>query len=183
MALAPRPAAVHPAAMTEAALPQAIRVAAAADGTLTYLVGMPPEALPPVRVRDLDAAWHHARAAAARAAWGETRLFRFRRADGEVTDLALADPDAACWAAAVDAVVGLGSAYGMSVCLRLLALVDLMAHAGWAAAYFTLRRDGAEIAPALLAAAATAALTHAARFDPDDLRGRMPRGNLLGAPA
>jgi hypothetical protein len=158
-------------------------VAATADGTLTYLVGMPPEALPPVRARDLDAAWHHARAAADRAAWGQARLFRFSRADGGVTDLALADPDAACWAAAVDKVVGIGTAYGLSVCLRLLALVDLMAHAGWAGQYFTLRRDGADIAPALLGAAATAALTPAAQFDPDDLRGRLPRGNLLGAPA
>ncbi len=171
------------AASTGTASPGTIQVAAAADGTLTYLVAMPPEALPPVRARDLDSAWHHARAAAGRSDWGETRLFRFRRPDGEVTDLALADPDAACWAAAVDRVAGLGSAYGMSVCLRLLALVDLMARAGWAAAYFSLRRDGADIAPALLAAAATAPLTPAAGFDPDDLRGRMPRGNLLGAPA
>ena len=169
--------------MTEAASAQSIRVAAAADGTLTYLVGMPPEALPPVRARDLDAAWHHARAAAAREAWGAVRLFRFRRDDGGVTDLALSDPDAACWAAAVDAVVGIGTAYGLSVCLRLLALVDLMASVRWADTYFTLRRDGAEIAPALLSAAATAGLTPAAQFDLDDLRGRLPRGNLLGAPA
>lgn len=169
--------------MTQAPSPQAIKVAAAADGTLTYLVGMPPEALPPVRARDLDAAWHHARAAAVRAAWGETRLFRFHREDGGVTDLALADPDAACWAAAVDAVVGMRTPYGLSVCMRLLALVDLLAHARWADRFFTLRRDGAEISPALLGAAATAALTAAARFDPDDLRGRLPRGNLLGASA
>jgi hypothetical protein len=49
--------------------------------------------------------------------------------------------------------------------------------------FFTLRRDGAEISPALLAAAATARLTAAAQFDIDDLRGRLPRRNLLGASA
>jgi hypothetical protein len=47
--------------------------------------------------------------------------------------------------------------------------------------FFTLRRDGADISPALLSAAATARLTAAAQFDIDDLRGRLPRGNLLGA--
>jgi hypothetical protein len=181
--VARRAARVHPAGMTQAASPQAIRVVAAADGTLTYLVGLPPDALPPVRARDIDAAWHHARAAATREAWGVTRLFRFRRSDGGVTDLALADPDAACWAAAVDAMVGIGTAYGLSVCLRLLALVDLMAHARWAGGFFTLRRDGADISPALLSAAATARLTAAAQFDIDDLRGRLPRGNLLGVSA
>jgi hypothetical protein len=159
-----------------------IRVAAASDGTLTYLVGMPPEALPPVRPRDLDAAWHHARAAAMRQDWGVTRLFRFRHPDGTHSDLALADPDAACWAAAVDAVAGMGTAYGLSLCLRLLALVDLMAGASWASRYFTLRRDGADIAPALLAAAAAAGLDGGAQFDLDDLRARLARGNLLGAP-
>jgi hypothetical protein len=58
-----------------------------------------------------------------------------------------------------------------------------MAGARWAAAYFSLGRDGAEIAPALLAAAAAAALDRDARFDPDALRARLARGTLLGAPA
>src|SRR5438477_331732 len=99
-----------PSRFEQAAARAMVRHTAAEDGTLTYLVGLPPDALPAVRARDIDAAWHHARAAATREMWGVTRLFRFRRADGEVTDLALADPDAACWAAAVDAVVGIGTA-------------------------------------------------------------------------
>ena len=169
--------------MVKNASSRAIEVAAAADGTLTYLVGMAPEALPPVRARDLDAAWHRARAAAMREDWGVTRLFRFRRDDGSVSDLALADPDAACWAAAVDGMTGMDGPYGLSLCLRLLALVDVMAHAGWAAPYFTLKRDGAEISRDLLAAAANSGLTAAAQFDTEDLRARLARGKLLGVSA
>jgi len=167
--------------MQQAATPQAITVAAAPDGALTYLVALPPEDLPPVRARDLDAAWQRARAAARREEWGTARYFRFRRADGSSTDLVLSDADAACWAEAVDAMMGMTSPYGLSLCLRLLALVDLMAHTRWAHPFFILRRDGAEIAPPLLAAAAQASLTAGAQFDPDDLRGRLPRGTLLGA--
>ena len=165
-----------------------IAVAKAADGTLTYRVAMPPEALPPVRPRDLDAAWQRARAAARAANWGTLRLFRFERADGGHTDLALADPDAACWAEAADHVAPLASAYGLSLCLRLLALVALMAEASrsaanWTVPFFTLRRDGADIAPTLLAAAAQASLTREALFDPETLRARLATTNLLGAPA
>jgi hypothetical protein len=159
---------------------RAVHVRAANDGTLTYLVDVPPEALPPVRQRDLAAAWDAARNAAITARWGMVRLFRFRRADGSVTDLALADPDACCWASAVDGTVGIGNAYGLSLCLRLLALIDLLAHARWAGALFTITRDGAELHHALLRGAATAALTHEARFDETDLRARV-LGTSAGA--
>jgi hypothetical protein len=156
----------------------AIQVGAAADGTLTYLVDRPPEALPPVRRRDLAAAWEAARAAAAREAWGSARLFRFRASDGSATDLALADPDACCWAVAVDSMFGMASLYGLSLCLRLLALVDLMAHSRWADALFVVRRDGAEIDPALLAEAATTGLTREARFDAASMQLKLA-GRLL----
>ena len=76
--------------------------------------------------------------------WGTPRLFRFCRADGTSTDLALADPDACCWAGAVDGTVGIGTSYGLSLCLRLLALVDLLASARWAGTLFAVRRDGAD---------------------------------------
>jgi hypothetical protein len=164
----------------------AVQVRTGADGTLTYLVDVPPGALPPVRQRDLDAAWDAARSAAGRDAWGSARLFRFRRADGSSTDLALADPDACCWARAVDGSVGMQTSYGLSLCLRLLALVDLLARARWTDALFTLRRDGAELHPALLQAAATTALTDEARFDADEVRDRVARqgglNKLLAAP-
>ncbi|MCX7380502.1 MAG: hypothetical protein NT133_03575 [Alphaproteobacteria bacterium] len=165
-----------------------IKVAESSDGTLTYQVALPPEALPPVRPRDLDAAWQRARAAALAERWGKLRLFRFIREDGTTTDLALADPDAACWAEAADLVAPLASTYGMSLCLRLLALVTLLGGAGreavqWTSPLFTLHRDGAEIAPVLLNAAAQVTLNRDALFDPDRLRARLATQNLLGAPA
>src|SRR5271163_3003304 len=79
--LAPAASRVHLAAMESGEPARAVQVGAAADGTLTYLVALPPEALPPVRPRDLAAAWDAARNAAITARWGTTRLFRFRRAD------------------------------------------------------------------------------------------------------
>ena len=150
--------------------PSPIQVAVADNGCVTYLVDAPPKSLPPVRLRDIAAAWDAARAAARDAAWGSARLFRFRRADGSLTDLALADPDACCWAGAVDLAAGMHTSYGLSLCLRLLALVDLLARERWAAPLFTLTRGGAELNPALLRAAATAPLNPEARFDETPFR-------------
>lgn len=149
---------------------QAVRVAATADGTLTYLVDMPPEALPAVRLRDLAAAWDAARGAALAQRWGSARLVRFLRPDGSCTDLALRDADAACWADAVDATVGLRSAYGLSLCLRLLALVDLLARAAWTASLVALRRDGAQVDHGLMQLAASSPLTGDAGFDETAIR-------------
>src|SRR5258708_11322450 len=109
--VAPAASRVHLVAMDSGEPARAVQVGATADGTLTYLVALPPEALPPVRLRDLAAAWDAARSAAITASWGTVRLFRFRRADGSVTDLALADPDACCWAGAVDGTVRMQTAY------------------------------------------------------------------------
>lgn len=142
---------------------------------MTYLVDLPPEALPPVRGRDLAAAWDAARDAAAEAEWGAGRLFRFRRPDGSITDLALSDEDARCWAGAVDGTVGMQTSYGLSLCLRLLALVDLMGRAPWTAGLFRIGRTGAALHPALLSAAATAQLTPDARFDETGFRARLAR--------
>ena len=153
---------------------------AAADGTLTYLIDLPPECLPPVRSRDLAAAWDAARDAATSAAWGARRLFRFRRIDGSFIDLALADADACCWAGAVDVTVGMQSSYGLSLCLRLLALVELLTRATWATGLFTLARDGATLHPALMGAAANAPLTADARFDETGFRRRLPGPSLSG---
>ncbi len=167
-----------------------VRVGHGPDGALTYLVDLAPEELPRVRGRDLERAWYAAREAAIAAAWGSVRGFRFRRRDGSMVDLALADRDAACWAGAVDGTVGLGSSYGLSVCLRLLALVDLLARAEWAAAFYRLARDGAELDGALLRAAATAPLDADLRFEEAGFRARLARPALApggmalgGAPA
>ncbi len=152
-----------------------IRVGQSRDGTLTYLVDLPPEAMPPVRGRDLAAAWDAARDAATDAVWGAGRLFRFRRPDGSTTDLALSDEDARCWAGAVDITVGMQTSYGLSLCLRLLALVDLLARAPWMSNLFQIGRGGAALHPALLSAAATAELTADAQFDETGFRDRLAR--------
>jgi hypothetical protein len=87
---------------------------------------------------------------------------------------------------AVDRSVGLASAHGLSLCLRLLALVDLLARAPWVRPLYKLARDGAEFHPALLRAAASQPLTADARFDEAAFRIRLSRfaaGFQLEAPA
>jgi hypothetical protein len=163
-----------------------IRVGGGPGGSVTYLVDLPPEALPTVYKRDLEMAWYAARDAALADHWGLVRAFRFNRPDGSHTDLALADRDASCWVGAVDRTVGLATTRGLSLCLRLLALVDLLAHAPWARPLFHLARDGAEFHPALLRAAASQPLTPDARFDEAGFRLRLSRfatGFQLEAPA
>ena len=90
----------------------AIEVAHAANGRLTYLIHDTPQALPPVRRRDLVAAWDDARSAALRRESAPRRAFRFARPGGDTTDLALSDPDASVWAGAVDRTLGVGNPYG-----------------------------------------------------------------------
>lgn len=151
----------------------ALQIGESGDGAVTYMVARPPSSLPPVRGRDLDAAWDAAREAASAMLWGRARRFRFRLADGSVTDLALIDRDACCWAAGVERTTGLASLYGLSLCLRLLALVDLLGRAGWARALVRLGGGAAELDPALLRAAASAELTSEARFDETRLRASL----------
>lgn len=160
-----------------------IQIRHSREGALTYLVSFPPDALPPVLGRDIAAAWDAARDAAADALWGAARLFRFHRPDGTTLDLALSDEDARCWAGAVDQVVGMQSSNGLSVCLRLLALVDLLGRAAWLGTLFHLGRAGATLHPALLSAAATAELTAEARFDETQFRARLHAHPSLAAPA
>ena len=139
------------------------------NGVALYLIGVAPDQLPPVRTRDLAAAWDAARAAALDEEWGAARLFRFAPPDAPpdtpAFDLALVDADACCWTQAVAATQGLGHTYGISVCLRLLGLVHLLADAAWARPLFAIGRDGTRIAPALLAAVAAQRLTADARLD------------------
>jgi hypothetical protein len=163
--------------------PDPVQVAAGTDGSLTYLVSRPPEALPPVRPRDLEAAWIQAREAARARRFGAPMQFRFRREDGSVTDLALTDADARCWAHAVDAGWGIDTLPGLAVCLRLLALVDLLGRAPWAAPLVRFAPDGAEIDPRLLRLVAAAPLNRDARFDDGFLRDRLgARDRVLSAP-
>lgn len=169
----PEPSAPNDHATNSAAGGPRARARGRRDDWPTYLVDAGPEELPAVRGRDLDRAWHAARQAALAEAWGTIRGFRFRRADGRVTDLVLADPDACCWVGAVDRLAGLGSRHGLSLCLRLLALVDLLARAPWTASLCRLARDGAELDPRLLRLAAVAPLSAEARFDESAFRAAL----------
>jgi hypothetical protein len=67
----------------------------------------------------------------------------------------------------------MGTRQGLSLCLRLLALIDLLAQSPWAVPLLRLARDGAEPDPALLHAAATEPLTSEARFDQTGFRARL----------
>jgi hypothetical protein len=144
-----------------------IRVLRDAHGGLTYLIDALPEELPAVRKRDLELAWDSAHRAARNGQWGVLRGFRFQRTGSAhpPRDLLLADQHAASWAEAVDGLVGLRTLYGLSVCLRLLALIDLLAHARWADQLYRMHRGEAEMDVRLLRLAASARLTPQAGFD------------------
>lgn len=159
-----------------------VQLRVSGEGWLTYAVGCGLAALPPVSCRDLDSAWNAARHAALSGEWGAVRGFRFAEADGEPVDIALADRDACCWAGAVDSRVGLQSRYGISVLLRLLALVNLIASASWSHPLCQFSRDGADLDPSLLAAAATEPLNGAGQFDEAAFRARLSRALLSHTP-
>jgi hypothetical protein len=161
--------------------PASVRVGVTPDGMTTYLVDRPPEALPSVLKRDLERAWQAAHDAALARRRGAPRGVRFQCDDGSYTDLAIADRDARCWVGAVDVTVGMGSSYGLSLCLRLLALVDLLARAPWAAGLCRLDRNGADLDPTLLRTAASMPLSADAQFDEAGFRGRLARFALCFA--
>ena len=134
-----------------------VRVGRGRDGTLTYALALGPEDLPPVPARDLEAAWEAARMVRAGEAVGRT--FRFEGKAGPL-DLNLGSEAARRWAAGVDGVAGLHTCRGVSLCLRVLALVELVARAPGRAS------ERAPLGPALLRAVATARLTADGQLDP-----------------
>lgn len=89
--------------------------------------------------------------------------------------LDLSDPDARCWAEAIDLTLGLGTVSGMAVLLRLLALLDAMGRLPWLRGMFEISAGEAELHPALLGAAAELPLDPAARLDETSLRRRLSR--------
>lgn len=160
----------------------AVPVGASPDGLLTYLLDLGPEQLPAVQAADLARAWRAAGAAAAAAAWGRPRALVFRRGDGGLQRLSLADDEARCWAGAVERTLGLDTVYGLAVCVRLLALVDLLARAAWLRHLFDLEGGAAEFHPALLGAAASCVLDTEARLDEGAMRARLARIAARPAP-
>lgn len=161
----------------------AIRVAEDASGALAYAIPCPPESLPAVRPDALLGAWDAARAAAAAGRWGPPRTLVFLRPDAEPSVLAIADRDARCWAEAVDRSADLATLPGLALCLRLLALVEVMGRAAWLAGLFDVTPRGVDLHPALLRAAATMPLDTAARFDAEALRRLLSRGIAARASA
>ncbi len=157
----------------------------APDGAVTHAVPVPPERLPPVDPGDLLAAWAVARRAAALHRWGPPRALVFTpgRDGAEGLRLAIADADAGCWAEAIDATVGLETLTGLALCLRLLALVEVLTRARWLAGLFDVSPEGIDLHPALLAAAASMPLDAAARFDESGLRRLLCRPLPQGSAA
>jgi len=145
--------------------PTPVALASAPDGTLLHALPLPTEALPPVSPASLRAAWDAARNAAAAEAAGPPRALLFRGPDGSRRDLYLADPDARCWAMAVDRLSGLDTTAGVALLMRLLALVDLLARVRFLDPMFAVSATGTEFHPALLDAAARQPLDGMGRFD------------------
>jgi len=145
-------------------------VAAGADG-IAYFVSAPPAALPSVSKRDLEQAWE---AAQTLLADPPARIFIFPGAEAPI-ELQLNDPDADAWAAAVDRAIGLDSAHGISVCLRLIALIGGLAQFGWAREWFGPKMS---VRAELLTAASLAPLTEAGGFDETALRALLPAHRL-----
>ena len=132
--------------------------------------------MPPVTIRALEQAWDAARAAALSPESAAHRQFAFCGADGRIATFDLDDRDARLWAGAVDRLSNLATLGGISLCLRLLALIDLMANSPWAFGFMTPKRDGARLDRSILRAAARADLTEEARFDEASLRRILPEG-------
>lgn len=165
-----------------------IRVARTETGAIAYCVPVPPERLPAVAPGDLLHAWNVARRGAVLRQWGAPRLLRFAQHNGHgPTEIAIADPDAGAWTEAIDRAFGLETLTGLSLCLRLLALVEVLTRAAGLEPFFDVSRDGVDLHPSLLAAAAALPLDAAARFDEAALKKRlsfrMLPGNGASSPA
>ncbi|MDB5415744.1 MAG: hypothetical protein JWR10_4079 [Rubritepida sp.] len=141
------------------------------SGALRHEIGVAAEALPAVPPAALEIAWEVAHASAKAGIWGPARLLAF--ADG--VEIALTDADAACWAEAMSRHAGLDSLPSLALCLRLLALVEVLGRAAWLRGLFTITAQGAEFDPALLAAAARAPLDATGRFEDAPLRAMLAR--------
>jgi len=161
-------------------MPGPIHVARTPAGALTYAVPVPPEHLPAVPPAELLSAWSLARRAAALHLLGPPRPMRCARPGGDSTEVASADAGGGCWAEAIDAGFGLGTLRGLALCLRLLALIEVLGRVPALAPLFDVTTDGIDLHPALLDAAATMPLDAGARFDEAGIRRllshRLPPG-------
>jgi hypothetical protein len=162
----------------------AIRTEIGPDGEILHLVPHPAAALPAVTRRDLERAWQVSRDSAIgferRPRAIATRLIRFAQPERPPLDLLLTDRDAASWVTAVGEIADLSTEYGISLCLRLLALVDLLGREAWTRAWFTVSRAGFDFHPGLLQAASLSPLTDEGGFVETALRALLPDGAIQG---
>ena len=154
---------------------QAIQVALGPDGVPRYAIPCPPEKLPGVAPAALRAAWEAARAEAAAGRWGTPREMLFADTDGDTLRLAITDRDACCWASAVDRQADLGTLSGLALCLRLLALIEVLSRSRGLSALLAMTPEGAVLPAGLLRAAAAMPLDSAARFDAEALSRLLSR--------
>ncbi len=166
-------------------MPRTIRVAQTEAGALAYFVPVPPERLPAVAPGDLLRAWNVARHGAVERQWGAPRFLRFARpGDGGPTEIAIADPDAGAWTEAIDRAFGLDTLTGLSLCLRLLALVEALGRVPRLEPFFDVTPAGVDLHPSLLAAAAALPLDREARLDETALVERLrPKASPPGRAA
>jgi hypothetical protein len=156
-------------------MPRSISVARTETGAIAYLVPVSPERLPAVPPGDLLRAWNIARHGAVERLWGVPRFLRFApQGEREPTEIAISDPDAGAWTEAIDRAFGLESLMGLSLCLRLLALVEVLTRAARLEPFFDVTPAGVDLHPSLLAAAAALPLNLDARFDEAVLMERLP---------
>jgi len=154
---------------------RSIRTARTETGAIAYLVPVSPERLPAVSPGDLLRAWNVARHGAVERLWGTPRFLRFAQQGGmEPTEIAISDPDAGAWTEAIDRAFGLETLTGLSLCLRLLALVEVLTRAVRLEPFFDVTPAGVDLHPSLLAAAAVQPLNPVARFDEAVLMNRLP---------
>lgn len=139
------------------------------SGALRHEIGVTAAELPPVSPAALETAWELAREGASAGQWGQARLLVFP--DG--VEIALTDPDAAAWAEAITSEAGPETLPGLALCLRLLALVELMGRAPWLRGLFAIGADGVDVHPLLLAAAARAPLDATGRFEDSAMRAML----------
>ena len=144
----------------------AIRRVTGPDGAAVHLVPLAPERLPTVTQRDLERAWLAAHHQAQRPHPSPARAFRF--ATGAT--LTVTDPDAQRWVSAIEASADLATAYGISLCLRLLSLITLIAHSDWCAPHLQFRGEGCPVDARLLKAASLATLTPHGALNPAAVR-------------
>ncbi len=140
----------------------AIRRVTGPDGAALHLVPLAPERLPKVTKRDLERAWLAAHQQAQRPCPSPPRAFHF--ASGAT--LTVTDADARLWASAIDASADLATAYGVSLCLRLLGLIALIAREAWCAPHLQFRGADCPVDASLLKAASLATLTAHGALDP-----------------